>query len=486
MKSLSAKIRLAYTSLALIVLMLCGIAVYDLSFLGEQADEGVAISTLFNAIQEMRRYEKNLFLYNDRNALHEADQFADVAFRILDNEETAIAEVATHSELEKLKLQLASYRNLLSKLQQNSDQAGTAEFEIREKGQAITTLAASFSKQERKLLVEAIHWSRSWLLISILVFGILVFIVGGMLERAVVLPLRHLESSLMPIAQGKFDHLETASRDSEFITFADAFNRMLKELDMRQRRLLQSEKLASLGTLAAGVAHEINNPLSNISSSCQLLKEEIDSADPQQLAIWLQQIDDETERARLIVRALLDYGHHRDLKLKAVSLSSILDRTFLLVNNSLKKHHARLDINIENNPVVQADDQRMQQVFINLIQNALDAANDEIDIGIHVRELNHKVPLPADAIVVGDRFISDQNCYVEITIEDNGRGIPTDALPHIFDPFFTTREPGHGVGLGLYIIQEIIREHEGVIAVSSAPEQGCKFIIRLSCAEKNS
>ncbi len=486
MKSLSGKIRLAYTSLALIVLMLCGSAVFDLSFLEKQANEGVAISSLFNAIQEMRRYEKNLFLYADHNALLETDQFAEVAYHILDTQREAIAEVTTDAELAKLKQNLFEYRGLLSSLHNSNDITEAFEHIIREKGQTISMLASSFSELERKLLVDAIRWSRSWLLITIFVIGILVYIVGRLLARAVVLPLRQLEANLMPIAQGKFDHLETESRDSEFIAFADAFNRMLIELDIRQRRLLQSEKLASLGTLAAGVAHEINNPLSNISSSCQLLKEEIDSAEPQLLRTWLQQIDDETERARQIVRALLEYGHQRGLNLQPVPLASILEKTRILVNSTVRKQQASLEIEMANKPILFADSQRMQQVFINLIRNALNAGDHNTIIRISVSACSKPSPFPADAIVVGNQRLLDQDNYVDISVEDNGPGIPAEIIHHIFDPFFTTQEPGHGVGLGLYIIHEIIREHDGVIAVSSSPEKGSKFTIRLACQESNS
>ena len=142
---------------------------------------------------------------------------------------------------------------------------------------------------------------------------------------------------------------------------------MLRELDTRRRRMLQAEKLASLGVLVAGVAHELNNPLANISSSCQLLLEELESANPEQLATWLRQIDGETERARQIVLALLEFGRQRELSLEPVRLVELFDKTRMLLGSNLRSCAAQLDIEVPDDLVVHADPHRLQQVFINLV-----------------------------------------------------------------------------------------------------------------------
>ena len=313
MSSLRGKITLAYSSLALIVLIMSGIAVFDLLFLERQVHEGVAVSSLNASILEMRRQEKNLFLYADLAALAEADHLAAASLKAINTEQPVLADVANKDELDALKRAIHEYRELLADWKPELTKKTATEARIRDQGQHISSVLETFVIRERQVLADAVRKSRWWLLISMLVVGLLVFLVGRLLARAVVTPLRRLESRLMPIAEGRFDHLEAGSNDREFVTFADAFNHMLKELNNRRRRLVQSEKLASLGILAAGVAHELNNPLSNISSSCQLLLEEFESVEPDQIEAWLRQIDSETDRARRIVLDLLEYARQREL-----------------------------------------------------------------------------------------------------------------------------------------------------------------------------
>jgi two-component system NtrC family sensor kinase len=485
MSSLRGKITLAYSSLALIVLIMSGIAVFDLLFLERQVHEGVAVSSLNASILEMRRQEKNLFLYADLAALAEADHLAAASLKAINTEQLVLVDVANKDELDTLKRAIHEYRELLADWQPELTNKTVTEARIRDQGQHISSVLETFVIRERQVLADAVRKSRWWLLISMLVVGLLVFLVGRLLARAVVTPLRRLESRLMPIAEGRFDHLEAGSNDREFVTFADAFNHMLKELNNRRRRLVQSEKLASLGILAAGVAHELNNPLSNISSSCQLLLEEFESVEPEQIEAWLQQIDSETDRARRIVLDLLEYARQRELQVKPVKLADVIDKTKTLLGSTLRSHAITLHSEIPDNLYLIADPHRLLQVFINLLRNAVDAASDKgLQIQIQAKECAETViPLPEDAEVLGNQeyIQATDSPFIEIVVEDNGPGIPADVLPHIFDPFYTTREPGKGMGLGLYIVQEIIREHNGCIAVSALPTKGTRIILRLPC-----
>ena len=251
------------------------------------------------------------------------------------------------------------------------------EDRIRDVGHRITTTAEEMAQTERRILAESVSRARWGLLISILLVVVAVAAIGRVFASAVVSPLRRMEADLAPIAEGRLDHLEARTGDRELVTFAAAFNRMLTELESRRRRLLQSEKLASLGVLVAGVAHELNNPLSNISSSAQLLLEELDSGDRRLLAQWAIQIEDETERARHIVSALLDFGRQRDFLLRAMPLRRVLDKTLVLLQGPLRKSHARVELNVPDSIVVLADEQRLQQVFINLIRNAMESTESE-------------------------------------------------------------------------------------------------------------
>ena len=485
MPSLRGKITFAYSSLALIVLTLSGIAVFDLLFLERQVQEGVAVSSLNASVLEMRRQEKNLFLYADLSALTEADQLAASIIDLLQTEQTVLVDVSDPEELASLEVAVQEYRYSLADWQPQMRNKLATEARIRDQGQKISSVMEAFVIRERQVLADAVRKSRWWLLISMLVIGLLVFLVGRLLARAVVTPLRRLESRLMPIGEGRFDHLEPGSDDREFVTFADAFNHMLKELNNRRRRLVQSEKLASLGVLAAGVAHELNNPLSNISSSCQLLLEELDSVEPARMETWLRQIDNETDRAKRIVLGLLEYARQRELQLKPIKLIDVIEKTQTLLGKTLRDNAVTLHIDVPDNLYVIADPHRLLQVFINLLRNAQDAASEQgLDIEIHAKECGSLMDqLPEEAVVLGNlEYVqAKENRFVEITVKDNGPGIPEEVLPHIFDPFYTTREPGKGMGLGLYIVQEIITEHHGCIAVTPNSAKGTRIILRLPC-----
>lgn len=330
------------------------------------------------------------------------------------------------------------------------------------------------------MLESAVRESQWFLLISLFLIGLSIYIVGRQLRRAVGNPLRQLESRLTQIAKGRFDHLVPPSGDREFITFTNAFNRMLKELEIRQKRMLQSERLASLGILASGVAHELNNPLSNISSSCQLLIEELTEADTAQLNTWLKQIDSETERGRNIVRTLLDFGSQRSVEKSRWKLLDLINETQVILGKTLQQYSARLTLNIPDDLSLTIDKQRMQQLFINLIQNALHAGSQGVHLRISASLCNRDVSMISDdAEVVGEiKNIADHDGqFVEILINDNGPGMSSETLSRIFDPFFTTNEPGHGVGLGMYIVQEIVREHDGCLAIASQPGKGTRIIL---------
>ena len=219
------------------MLVLCGVAVLDLLFLEKQINEGLTVSDLDNSVLEMRRYEKNLFLYPGSEAFAETDAFAAAALGHLRRQRPELVAMASVQDLDTLEHALADYRHLLSQWQNSDGKSKKLESAIRERGQQISASMEKYAHFERKSLSATVRNSRWWLLISILIVGFLVILVGTWLVSAVTTPLRHLESNLMPIAQGHFDHLEAGSKDREFVAFTDAFNRMLKELENRRRRM---------------------------------------------------------------------------------------------------------------------------------------------------------------------------------------------------------------------------------------------------------
>ncbi len=488
--SLRGKITSAYITLVISTVLLGVIALSDLLFLERQMAKGEVVADLKDAVLEMRREEKNLFLYRDIGALSKADEYAALSLKILQEYKTALNAIMREGSALAMAETLKAYRIKLGDWGETEvNEQEPLQDEIRTVGHRIYLSVESLSNQERRMLQTAVRESQWFLFIALFLIGFSTYIVGRRLKRVVVTPLKQLEFSLMSIARGHFDHLEPPSGDREFITFTDAFNRMLKELEIHQKRMLQSEKLASLGILASGVAHELNNPLSNISSSCQLLMEELTEADPAQLDTWLKQIDSETQRGRNIVRALLDFGSQRIFQKSLLRLLDLIEETQIIIGKTLQEFSAKLTLNVPDDLMLNVDKQRLQQLFINLIQNALHAGGQGVHLRISAMLCDRGVSMiPDGAEVAGDlKCITDYDGrFVEILVMDNGPGIPSERLPNIFDPFFTTSEPGHGIGLGLFIAQEIVREHEGCLAIASRPGKGTQVILLFPCEELNS
>ena len=229
--------------------------------------------------------------------------------------------------------------------------------------------------------------------------------------------------------------------------------------------------------MLSGVAHELNNPLSNISTSCQILIEELESADPEYKRELLAQIDEQTGRARNIVRSLLDFAREREFKRETLPLAGLLAETLRFIKGQVPSQ-AVVVMDIPADIVIAGDKQRLQQVFLNLIKNALESLEGAGEVVI--RALWRAAPDEEES----GRFKHLAQCsstkeVVEIEIRDNGHGITAEVLPRIFDPFFTTKDVGEGSGLGLFVVYEIIEEHGGSIAAESEPGKGTAFHICL-------
>ena len=224
-----------------------------------------------------------------------------------------------------------------------------------------------------------------------------------------------------------------------------------------QARMMQQEKLMSIGRLSAGVAHEINNPLTTILTSAMLIQEDLDPQDP--IYAELDTISKETLRCRKIVKSLLDFARQSTPMKKDDNINEIIIESVYLTKKQAEFSNIKLKtILSENLPPVMVDKDQIQQTLINLILNAVEATESggTITVGTQYR--------PLDRMNI-------------IKIDDTGRGIPKEHLDKIFDPFFTTRE--NGTGLGLSITHSIIEQHDGRIIVDSTPGKGTCFTIML-------
>lgn len=477
MSSIRRKIIFGYSLLAGGVAAFALLAWADLRWLEQRIEEGIAVAAFQESALEMRRHEKNHFLYGGVEELEQALQLAAETGTRLGEWREAFAVVAPELDIAALGQALEQYRLLLTEQQQHP--STTLAQQIRNTGHEISTAADYLAAHERTALAATVQHSQRLLFLGVGVVLLLGIVGGQVLSRVTVRPLRQLEAQLKPIAAGDFAHFPKVSDDREIVSLTAALNRMLDELEARRRQVLHAEKLASIGVLASGIAHEVNNPLGNISSSCQILLEELDSTDPATLRQWLEQIDGETRRAQMIVRSLLDYARRGACNTTTVELKSVVTQSLVLLRRSLRG--VELQAEVPAGLSVLADAQRLQQVFINLIKNAADAGARHIHLSATSATTDNWPPA-APAHVIGATH-TEERAGVVIAVSDDGPGIPPATLPHVFDPFFTTREPGHGVGLGLYIVEEIISEHDGCVAAASPAQGGARFTLWLPAAE---
>ncbi len=302
-----------------------------------------------------------------------------------------------------------------------------------------------------------------------------------MLSRKVVSPIREISKATERVAQCDLEVKVPVYGGDEVGELAQAFNRMIGDLkksrddveersikcqeaynSMReaQRKLIQSEKLAAIGTLVAGIAHEINNPVGIIAARTDcMLMEARDKGMDEQCTEDLMVINRHAGRIADITRALLTFARQAPAELLPVDLNGIVEDTLFLVAKQLNKEGIRLERRLSpEGPKVMGNDNRIQQVLLDLLNNARDAVHGE------------------GAITVTTGGSADK---AEITVTDTGEGIPEDVLDNIFDPFFTTKEVGKGTGLGLAVSYGIIQDLGGNIEVRSRKGEGATFSITL-------
>ncbi|MGD0707094.1 MAG: PAS domain S-box protein [Anaerolineaceae bacterium] len=247
----------------------------------------------------------------------------------------------------------------------------------------------------------------------------------------------------------------------------------LESLRQTQARLLQSEKLAAIGQLVSGVAHELNNPLTSVVLYSQLVQQEIqDPAAQQNMA----KVVSEAMRAGKIVHGLLDFARQRPIQREQIQVNTVLITSVDLVSYELISRNIKLDLFFAPElPFIMADPHQLQQVFVNLLQNAwqaIETVRNEGSLEISTEVSTSKFATPSGG---GEKVI-------RIMIKDNGPGISEDDLNRIFDPFFTTKAEGEGTGLGLSVCHGIVEEHGGYIWAESTFGMGTTFFIELPIA----
>lgn len=234
-----------------------------------------------------------------------------------------------------------------------------------------------------------------------------------------------------------------------------------RELQDTQVRLLQSEKMASLGSLAAGVAHEINNPLGGILIYASLLMEDFETSNDSRVQD-LKRIVDEATRCKEIVKSLLEFGRQTESRFEPMDINKAINDGLFFLENQVLFHDIRIDKHLDPSlPMFEGDSNQIKQVFMNMMVNAAEAMSE------------------TGGVLTIKTGVDSEGSTIFVTFQDTGTGIPPEVQSKIFDPFFTTKAVGKGTGLGLSTSYGIIQSHHGNIEVESEPGKGTTFTIVL-------
>ncbi|MHB8880620.1 MAG: sensor histidine kinase [Thermodesulfovibrionales bacterium] len=336
---------------------------------------------------------------------------------------------------------------------------------LRKGGEEILMLSKDLDSSARDNVERVIGYTQKAALVLIPLFLLVGISALFIISRSAVKHIKMITDAIEKTGQGDFSALSVPHEQDEVGRLIDAFNKMENDLIERDREitkkseeLLQSRKLASIGTLASGVAHELNNPLNNIYLSAQILSKEIGDQEtcPGIVKETVSDIYSQTLRVKRIVSDLLEFSREKPPELLPVDLVALIKEILHQLTASGELDRVRYSIRSSDSVTLPADRHLMEQVFINLFTNAAQAMNGEGDLVIEVG----KGP---DSVI----------CRVS----DTGAGIPAENLQRIFDPFYTTK--GRGTGLGLAIVYNIIEKHKGKISVESTMNRGTTFTIVL-------
>lgn len=342
------------------------------------------------------------------------------------------------------------------------------------------------------LLDEALFKQGLALTAYVIIFIIAVSIFLGIINYKIVTnPVQKLSDGMKKVSGGNLDHSVQINSIDEIGVLASTFNSMIKdlkaaaeqkerwtqtleeevakkteEIKRTQTGLIQTEKLASLGRMAAGVAHEINNPLTGVVTFAHLMKQRCEpgSDDAEDLDIIIEQ----AERCAKIIKNLLTFARATPSERGQIHVNNVITKTMTLVKNQEKFHNVKFHMDLSDTQfVTNGDGTQFQQICLNMFLNSSDAMKLRGDITVKTHQVEE-----------------DGNPFVEIVFTDTGSGIEEENLPKLFEPFFTTKPVDKGTGLGLSITHGIVKHLGGSIRVESTLGQGTSFFVRLPLTEQ--
>ena len=340
-------------------------------------------------------------------------------------------------------------------------------------GGKLEEITNKLAGSERQKISSFLTLTQRNLFMALVLLCILVPLLVYKTATYIVAPIKRLDDITQRISEGDLTIRAPIKEHDETYSLAISFNKMLDHLQLMQKsleksmellrekqvQLVESEKLASLGTLASGVAHELNNPLNNIYLATQTLYNEIDlEKSPEIVQESVKDIFSQTLRVKRIVSDLLEFARAKGPELQKVYIVNIINKVLKQMTATGEIADVKYNVAANEDIEILADGLLLEQAFINLFSNAIDAMNGKGSLNIAIDKMD---------------------TTVNIRISDTGKGVPPENMLKVFDPFFTTKEKG--TGLGLAIVYSIIKKHNGEIDMKSIPGKGTTFTITLPC-----
>ena len=419
---------------------------------------------------ELRRHEKNFFLARDITSLDKMISYLDqteIAFNELEGQ---IRIVIGNKPFEKFQIALENYKQVL---QENiriarSGSGRYSDDTFREKGKLLNDFSDNLILVKRQRIDRTLNHMLMVPIVFSGIFLIIFMVILRIVRKDIFEPLSLLRGATENISSGIFEPIKYGGQKCDEVSLClTAFNKMTHEIETRQAQLVQSRKMASIGTFTSGIAHELNNPINNISLIVDTLMEDGENLSRQERTGLYNDLMGQADRSTDIVKSLLEFSRIDQAHLEKMSLEEMVDKTARLVRNEmqLKQIYFKKEVKGKLLPVW-IDKGRLQQALLNLLINGIQAMPGGGTL----------------SIILGS---GENPGEMRIDVSDTGKGIPADQLDSIFDPFFTTKKEGEGTGLGLSVTYGIIQKHGGRISVKSIQGKGTCFSIFLDARATN-
>jgi signal transduction histidine kinase len=459
---------------AIVICLICGFGYITFKAIITKLQAIEIIDDVNISFLEMRKAEKNYFLFQDHGSLDELLQIGKKRYEGLQASRAYLVSGLhgihgiSDQEYSKLIDNLRHYLELIQQAFANKTVQPQSGEEIRKLGHELTQESATLLARERKTVSYIVSSSLVLFLVSLGVVFVIQILLWQYFFHFIIQEIGIMEKMIKMVSEGRFHEVavRNLAPSNEIQVAVHAISDMARELEKREQELVQSGKLASLGILISGVAHELGNPLNNISLIAQTYLSLYDLLADEDKKNYMEDVYTQSERIKKIVENLLDFSRQKKQELQNIQIGDLVQRSLGLVANQLKISKVKHYVNIADHlPLVSVDPPQIQQVLVNLFINAIQAMEGGGELFIDVSH-------------------DKEHDMVVLTVRDTGTGIKKEILPNIFDPFFTTKST-KGTGLGLSVSYGIIRQHHGEISVESEEGQGTTFIIKIPAKGKD-